>query len=110
MKYSIVTFGCRVNQADSLAYSVEKTIAENRDKLPAQEVARIDAMIAEVRRAVARDNVDAIKKAIEELQRASHAIAQHLYSGANPSHGSQTSSGSNVKDAEVVDGEYAEAS
>jgi molecular chaperone DnaK len=100
------------NQADSLAYSVEKTIAENRDKLPAQEVARIEALIAEVRRAVERDASDAIRKAMDALQQASHAIAQHLYRGASASHGTQGShgsSGSNVKDAEVVDGEYAEA-
>src|SRR5204862_3240804 len=58
------------NQADSLAYSVEKTIAENRDTLPAQEVARVEAMIADVRQAVERNNIDpmnrdAMKKAVE---------------------------------------------
>jgi len=101
------------NQADSLAYSVEKTIAENRDKLPAQEVARVEAMIADVRQAMERNNVAAMKNAMEELQRASHAIAEHMYKGASAAHGappSQGSSGSNVKDAEVVDGDYAEAS
>jgi len=52
----------------------------------------------------------AIKKAMDELQRASHAIAEQLYKGSQGSQGSQGSSNADIKDAEVVDGEYAEAS
>src|SRR5881296_1501438 len=40
------------NQADALAYQVEKTIAENRDKLPFGDLSKIEAAIAVVRRAV----------------------------------------------------------
>src|ERR671918_193075 len=36
------------NQADALAYSVEKTVNENRDRLPADEVSRIEAAVASV--------------------------------------------------------------
>ena len=93
------------NQADALAYQVEKTIAENRDKLPFGELSKIEAAIAEVRRTVQGDDLAAITRASEELQRASHAMAQQLYKG---SQSSQSSQGSNVKDAEVVDAEYAE--
>ena len=93
------------NQADALAYQVEKTIAENRDKLPFGDLSKIEAAIAEVRRAVQGDDLAAITRASEELQRASHAMAQQLYKG---SQSSQSSQGSNVKDAEVVDAEYAE--
>ena len=93
------------NQADALAYQVEKTIAENRDKLPFGELSKIEAAIAEVRRTVQGDDLAAITRASEELQRGSHAMAQQLYKG---SQSSQSSQGSNVKDAEVVDAEYAE--
>jgi len=93
------------NQADALAYQVEKTIAENRDKLPFGDLSKIEAAIAEVRRAVQGDDLAAITRASEELQRASHAMAEQLYKG---SQSSQSSQGSNVKDAEVVDAEYAE--
>jgi len=93
------------NQADALAYQVEKTIAENRDKLPFGELSKIEAAIAEVRKAVQGDDLAAITRTSEELQRASHAMAQQLYKG---SQSSQSSQGSNVKDAEVVDAEYAE--
>ena len=93
------------NQADALAYQVEKTIAENRDKLPFGDLSKIEATIAEMRRAVQGDDLAAITRASEELQRASHAMAEQLYKG---SQSSQSSQGSNVKDAEVVDAEYAE--
>jgi molecular chaperone DnaK len=93
------------NQADSLAYQVEKTVEENREKIPVGELSRIDAAVAELRRVAQGEDVTAIRRAIDELQRASHAMAEHLYQG---SQGSQGPQGSNVKEAEVVDGEYAE--
>jgi molecular chaperone DnaK len=93
------------NQADSLAYQVEKTVNENREKIAVGELSRVDAAIAEVRRVSQSDDLTAIKQAIDELQRASHALAEQLYKG---SQGSQATRGSNVKDGEVVDAEYAE--
>jgi molecular chaperone DnaK len=99
------------NQADSLAYQVEKTVNDNRTKIAVGELSTIEAAIAEVRRVAQTDDVAAIRKATEELQRASHAIAEQLYKQAqapasDASAGSQQSS--SVKDAEVVDAEYAE--
>jgi molecular chaperone DnaK len=103
------------NQADSLAYQIEKTIGDNREKLPVGELSRVEALIAEVRRAAQADDAGAIRKTVDELQHASHAIAQALYAGANASKGSggsnsggSSESGSGVKDGEVVDAEYAE--
>jgi molecular chaperone DnaK len=92
------------NQADSLAYQVEKTMDENRSKLPVGELSKVDAAIAEVRQAIQGDDLAAIRRAADELQRASHAIAEQLYSAQS----AQSSQGADVKDAEVVDGEYAE--
>jgi molecular chaperone DnaK len=96
------------NQADSLAYSVEKTINENRDRLPATDVNRVENAITAVREATKRDDLAAIRTASDELQKASHAIAEQLYkqSQANAANASaQSSSGSNddVKEGEVVD-------
>jgi len=102
------------NQSDSLAYSVEKTVAENREKLSSEDVARVEAAIAGARQAAQTDDLDAMKKASDELQRASHTIAEQLYKAsqgspsAQGSHASQSASGPDVKDAEVIDGEYAE--
>ena len=103
------------NQADSLAYQVEKTVNENRDKAPVGELSTIEAAIAEVRRVIQGEDLGAIKRATEELQRASHSIAEHLYRAAQGASQGQSAGGSSsgqpsggVKDGEVVDAEYAE--
>jgi molecular chaperone DnaK len=95
------------NQADSLAYSVEKTMNDNRDRLPAVDVGNVERAIAAVREATKGDAVDAIKRATDELQRLSHAIAEQLYKQQSAAPGSQGPGSApqhdDVKDAEVVD-------
>src|SRR6185312_7097282 len=48
------------NQADALAYQVEKTVNENRDKVAVGDLSRIEAAIAEVRKAAQGDDLAAI--------------------------------------------------
>jgi molecular chaperone DnaK len=92
------------NQADSLAYSVEKTVNENRDRLPSIEVGKVESAIAAVREAVKGDNLRAIRTARGELEKTSHSLAEQLYKqqAAGPNaQASQTHD--DVKDGEVVD-------
>jgi molecular chaperone DnaK len=98
------------NQADSLAYQVERTVNENRDKVAAADVAAAESAIAAARKAAAGEDLAAVRTATDDLQRASHTLAERLYKQS--SQGSQGSPGpeSNVKDGEVVDAEYAETS
>jgi molecular chaperone DnaK len=93
------------NQADSLAYSVEKTITENRDRLPATDVSRVESAISAVREAAKGANLESIRTASDELQKASHAIAEQLYKQQAASPGPQASDRNNddVKEGEVVD-------
>ena len=68
------------NQADSLAYSVEKTVNENRDRLPAADVSRIES--ADRPRCARRRRATTSRRsaaASDELQKASHAMAEQLY-------------------------------
>jgi molecular chaperone DnaK len=95
------------NQADSLAYQVEKTVNDNREKVAVGELSTIEAAIADLRKVSQTEDLAGIKSATEALQKASHAMAEQLYK-TQGSQGSQGSGGSNVKDAEVVDAEYAE--
>ena len=95
------------NQADSLAYQAEKTVADNRQKVPVGELSKVEAAIAEVRRLAQSDDLAAIRKATDDLQRASHALAEHLYKQA-PTQAPASEPSTNVKDAEVMDAEYAE--
>ncbi len=102
------------NQADSLAYQVEKTVNENRGKVAAGDLSTVESAIAELRRVAQGDDVAAIRQATEALQKASHAIAEALYKAqgaqgnAQSAQGSQDTNNSNVKDGEVVDAEYVE--
>jgi molecular chaperone DnaK len=96
------------NQADTLAYQVEKTVAENRDRLPATDVAAVESAIAAVREAAQGDNLDAVKRASEALQKASHGIAEQLYkqaqaNAANAAPGQNSNDNNDVKEGEVVD-------
>jgi molecular chaperone DnaK len=96
------------NQADSLAYSVEKTINENRDRLPAVDVERVESAIAALREAIKGENLEAVHNASADLQKASHAIAELLYKqqGQGPHQGAGPHS--KERDA-VVDGEVVDA-
>jgi len=99
------------NQADTLAYQAEKTVTENREKVAVGDLSKVEAAIAEARRAGQTDDLAAIKKATEELQTATHKMAEQLYKQA-PQQGqpqpAASAPSSNVKDGEVVDAEYAE--
>jgi molecular chaperone DnaK len=93
------------NQADALAYSVERTLGEHRATLPGAEADRIEAAIARVRETLNGDDIRAIRQAADELQRTSHAMAEQLYKNQAPASGG-TSPGNgdvDVKDGEVVD-------
>src|SRR6187401_48932 len=98
------------NQAESLAWSAEKTLNENRTKVPVSAVSAIDAAIAVVREAVKGDDVAVITRATEDLQKASHAMAQALYQGAEGAQGGEGAQGAPNRPAEgeVVDAEFAE--
>jgi molecular chaperone DnaK len=90
------------NQADSLAYSVEKTVNESRDRMPAGDVSRIEAAIAAAREAAKGDDLDAIRRTTDELQKASHTLAEQLYA-QQAANAANAPKGDDVKDGEVVD-------
>jgi molecular chaperone DnaK len=98
------------NQADSLAWSVEKTINENRDRIPVGDLSRAEAAVAAAREAIKGDDAPAIARATEELQKASHAVAQALYQAQQqpPSGAPGGQQEPRPAEGEVVDAEFAE--
>ena len=98
------------NQADSLAYSIEKTINENRDRLAENDRNRVETAIATLREAAKGDDVAAIRRALDDAQKASHAMAETLYKQAQAGSGGSTTASSasrnehDVKEGEVVEG------
>jgi molecular chaperone DnaK len=59
---------------------MEKLLKDNAGKISDADKAPIQAAIERVKQAASRDDVAAIKQAVNDLQQASHAMAQHLYS------------------------------
>jgi len=96
------------NQVDALVYSVEKTLGENRSRLDAALAGRVETALEAARTAVKGDDKDAIARAGDELQKASHAVAEALYQAQQAPSASGPTPGPGVKDAEVVDAEFAE--
>jgi molecular chaperone DnaK len=90
------------NQADSLAYQAEKTLNENRTKVEVGTASQLESAIASLREAVKGDDLAAITAASEQVQRASHAVAEQLYKAQ-----SQSQPTPDAK-SEVVDGEVVE--
>jgi molecular chaperone DnaK len=92
------------NQADSLAYQLEKLLSENRDKLGDGEAKAIEEAVAAARKAAEGEDLQALKSAIDGLNKASHKAAETLYKGASASKGDE---GAPPKpEGDVVDAEY----
>ena len=71
-----------VNQADTLAYSVEKSLKDYGDKVSQAERADIEAKLNDLKNAIKEKNVERIKKGMEELTKASHKLAEEVYKQA----------------------------
>jgi len=98
------------NQADSLAYQVEKTLHESGSRVSASDVSAIEAAIAEARTAAKGDDLAAITRALNALQRASHALAEQLYKESQTPRDPREPQGApeaNIRDGEVIDADEA---
>ena len=62
-----------------MVYGVEKNIKEFGDKVDAAEKAKIEEAIAKAKKALEGDDIDAIKKAQDELMNVSHKLAEAMY-------------------------------
>jgi len=101
------------NQADNLAYSVEKLLGENRGKIAEAEAKAAEEAVAEARKAAEGENTAAIKAAVEKLTKASHKLAEELYRQAGGPASGPTAGAPPGADAgqapprsDVVDAEY----
>jgi len=91
------------NQGDALGYSVERTLTEHRDKLPAQDAARVESAITDLREALKGEDLAAMTRTTEALQQASHAMAEQMYKKKQEPPQENAPTEGEVVDAEVVD-------
>ncbi|GAB7024962.1 molecular chaperone DnaK [Geotalea toluenoxydans] len=99
------------NQADSLAYSTEKSLSEFGDKIDAAEKQKIEEGLAALKKAMEGNDADAIKKASDELMQASHKLAEAVYAKAQPAGEEQAGAAAHegeAKGEKVVDADFEE--
>ncbi|MGJ3240438.1 MAG: molecular chaperone DnaK [Anaerolineae bacterium] len=97
------------NEADSLIYTVEKSLKELGDKVAESERTQIEAQIQGLRQALEGNDVAAIRTHIETLQNASHALAQQVYAQEQQPGDQGNDYDTPNNDEDVVEGEYTEA-
>ena len=93
------------NMADQTVYQTEKTLNELGDKISEEEKSTIQSAIDKLNEANKGTDLDAIKAATEEVQKAFYAVSEKLYQQANPQGGAQQPGDDGVVDAdyETVD-------
>ncbi|MFD0899018.1 molecular chaperone DnaK [Actinomadura sediminis] len=102
------------NQADTLAYSTEKFLRENDEKVPAELKTEVEEAVAEVKKALEGTDVDAIKGSTEKLAQVSQKMGAAMYAqnpegaqagaeDAGPTADAQGGQDDEVVDAEIID-------
>jgi molecular chaperone DnaK len=96
------------NQADSLAYQVERTLRDLGDKVPVHERARAEDLIHQIRQAIKEEaGIERIRQLTSDLQQLAHGIAAAAYSQATSAGaGASGSSSSSTSSDDVIDAEF----
>lgn len=98
------------NEADNLIYSVEKSLREYGDKLTESEKKEIENALERCRKIKeTSSDIAEIRSAIDNLMKASHKIAEHIYraTGAQAG-GPKPEEGKKAEEEEVVEAEFEE--
>jgi molecular chaperone DnaK len=113
----------RRNKLDNLCYTLDKTLTENKDKLPAADVSALEGLIKEGREAVEKQDDTAITAALGRLEKEAHRVASVMYqntpggpgAGPGPAPGGPGGdvppppAGANGKKKDVIDAEFEES-
>ncbi|MEV4991056.1 molecular chaperone DnaK [Pseudarthrobacter sp. LMD1-1-1.1] len=103
------------NTAEQLAYSVDKLIADNADKLPEEVKTEVQADVDSLKKALEGTDDAAVKTAFEKLQASQTKLGEAIYSQAGSPDGagapgaegaagaSAGSSDEDIVDAEIID-------
>jgi molecular chaperone DnaK len=111
------------NQGDTMAYSIEKTLKDLGDKVPADTKKDVEEKLAALRDALKTDDVERIKSATEALRASSTKIGEVMYAqeqakqqaeqpgqpGAEQPEGEPAGAGAK-RDGDTIEGEFKEQS
>jgi molecular chaperone DnaK len=105
------------NQAETLIYQSEKQLSELGDKVGAEDKAKVEGFVKELKLAVEKDDSATIKTTLEQLQQALYAAGAAVYqqagaegAGAAPGgNGNGSSAGASSSAEDVIDAEFTES-
>src|SRR6186713_326305 len=108
----------RRNKLDSMCYTLERQIAENKDKLQGVDVGAVETLIKEGRAAVEKQDDEKVTDVLARLEKEAHAMASKMYEGAGappgggagPGAAGPSAGGGNddPKKGDVIDAEFEE--
>ncbi|WP_248921640.1 molecular chaperone DnaK [Olsenella intestinalis] len=92
------------NQADSLCYSTEQTLKDLGDKVPADMKSEVETAVADAKKALDGNDIEAVKAASDKLQEVGHKLAEIVYTDtqAQTAEGAQPTGDTD----DVVDADY----
>ena len=96
------------NNAEQLAYSVEKLISENEDKLPEDVKTEVQGDLDELKQALAGDDSAAVKTAADKLGQSQQKLGQAIYEAAQAEAPTADATTDASNDDDVVDAEVVE--
>jgi molecular chaperone DnaK len=101
------------NHLDSLIYNTEKTVKENREKIPEDLASKVEAAVTEAKGSLSSEDEAALRAAADKLMKESHALAEAMYRQAAsqpPQGGGEASAGGAAggkgPEGDVVEAEY----
>ncbi len=77
------------NSADSLVYVTEKTLREMGDKVPAETRSKVEAELEELKKAIADDDMESVKRFMDQVREASYKMSEEIYKAAQEASGGQ---------------------
>ena len=104
------------NSAEQQAYSIEKLLKDNKDKLPEDVHSEVSEAVADLKKALEGDDIEPVKTAQEKLNSVAQKVGEAIYqadaasqgaadSSSTSAGGSTSSDDEDIVDAEIVDDE-----
>jgi molecular chaperone DnaK len=95
------------NAADSLAYTAEKTLRDNADKVPEDLKTEVEGKIAAVRTALQGTDIEAVRRATDDLNQSMQKIGEAVYGAQGTPDGAETPEADEAPEG-TVEGEFRE--
>ena len=107
------------NSAEQQAYSIEKLLKDNKDKLPEDVHSEVSEAVTDLKKALEGDDIEPVKTAQEKLSSVAQKVGEAIYqadaaqaagdasgaTGSASSAGAASSNDEDIVDAEIVDDE-----